>query len=77
MKVKVTTVRATVPQTAQKYRSVLFELTIPSRFIPKYDVKKESGRKMTVTTVKTRIALLFDSAMIASSFCSMERSWKS
>ena len=69
MKVKVTTVRATVPQTDQKYRSVLFELTIPCRFIPKYDVKNESGRNMTVTTVKTRIALLFDSAMIASSFC--------
>lgn len=77
MKANVTTVRATVPQTAQKYRSVLFVLTTPSRFIPKYDVKKESGRKMTVTTVKTRIALLFDSAMIASSFCSMERNWKS
>ena len=77
MRVKVTTVRAIVPQTDQKYLSVLFELTIPCRFIPKYDVKNESGRNMTVTTVKTRIALLFDSAMIASSFCSMERSWKS
>ena len=30
-----------------------------------------------VTTVKTRMALLFDSAMMASSFCSMVRSWKS
>ena len=69
MKVKVTTVRATVPQTAQKYRSVLFVLAMPCRFIPKYDVKNESGRNITVTTVKTRIALLFDSAIIASSFC--------
>ena len=69
MKVKVTTIKATVPQTAQKYRSVLSELIIPCRFIPKYDVKNESGRNMTVTTVKTRIALLFDSAIIASSFC--------
>ena len=69
MKVKVTTVKATLPQTAQKYRSVLFELIIPCRFIPKYEVKKESGRNITVTTVKTRIALLFDSAIIASSFC--------
>ncbi len=40
-------------------------------------VKNESGKKMIVTTVKTRIALLFDSAIIASSFCSIVRSWKS
>lgn len=40
-------------------------------------VKKDRGRKMIVTTVKTRMALLFDSAMIASSFCSIVRSWKS
>lgn len=40
-------------------------------------VKKDSGRKMIVTTVKTRMALLLDSAMIASSFCSIVRSWKS
>ena len=40
-------------------------------------VKKDRGRKMIVTTVKTRMALLLDSAMIASSFCSIVRSWKS
>ncbi len=40
-------------------------------------VKKDSGRNMIVTTVKTRMALLLDSAMIASSFCSIVRSWKS
>ena len=42
--------------------------------MPKYDVKKDRGRKTMVTTVKTRMALLFDSAMMASSFCSMVRS---
>lgn len=32
---------------------------------------------MMVTEVKTSIALLFDSARMASSFCSIVRSWKS
>ena len=50
---------------------------MPFTFIPKYEVKNERGRKMIVTTVKTKMALLFDSAMMASSFCSMVRSWKS
>ena len=36
-------------------------------------VKKDRGKKMIVTTVKTGMALLFDSAMIASSFCSIVR----
>ena len=40
-------------------------------------MKKERGRKMIVTTVKMRMALLLDSAMMASSFCSIVRSWKS
>jgi len=31
----------------------------------------DSGRKTIVTTVKTRIALLLDSAIKATSFCSM------
>lgn len=47
------------------------------KFIPKYEVKKDRGRNMMVTTVKRRIALLLDSAMMASSFCSMVRSWNS
>ena len=32
---------------------------------------------MMVTAVKTRIALFCDSETIASSFCSIDRSWKS
>ena len=40
-------------------------------------VKNDRGKKIMVTTVKTRMALLFDSAMMASSFCSIVRSWKS
>jgi hypothetical protein len=40
-------------------------------------VKKDSGRKMIVTAVKTRMALFWLSATTASSFCSMDRSWKS
>lgn len=64
-------------QTAQKYPCVVFSEFIPFTFIPKYEVKNERGRKIMVTTVKTRMALLFDSAMMASSFCSMVRSWKS
>jgi hypothetical protein len=45
--------------------------------MPKYEVKKDRGRKMTVTAVKTRMALFWLSAAMASSFCSMERRWKS
>ena len=45
--------------------------------MPKYEVKKDNGRKMTVTAVKTKIALFWLSAAMASSFCSMERRWKS
>lgn len=47
-----------VPQTFQKYASVLVVLTIPSRFMPKYEVKKESGRNVIVTAVKMKTALL-------------------
>lgn len=50
---------------------------MPWRFIPKYDVKKDNGRNTIVTPVKTKMALFWVSAMIASSFCSMDRSWKS
>ena len=32
-------------------------------FIPRYEVTKDSGRKMIVTRVNTIIALLFDSAL--------------
>lgn len=45
--------------------------------MPKYEVKKDSGRKTMVTDVKTNMALFWLSAVMASSFCSMERSWKS
>lgn len=69
--------RVALPQTFQKYPWSFNMADVFSKFMPKYDEKKDSGRKTIVTTVKTRTAWLFDSAMIASSFCSMVRSWKS
>jgi hypothetical protein len=47
---------ATVPHTSQNHLSSLFTPT-PFRFMPKYPVKNESGRKMIVTMVKMRMAL--------------------
>lgn len=46
-------------------------------FIPKYEVKNDKGKKMMVTAVKTKMALFWVLAMMASSFCSMDRNWKS
>ena len=52
---KITTV--TEPHIFQKYVSFLVVSMIPCKFMPKYEVKNDSGRKTTVTPVKIRIAL--------------------
>jgi hypothetical protein len=64
----------TVPQTSQKYVSVSGDRENSSKSMLKYEVKKERGRKMTVIAVKTKMALFCVSAIMASSFCSMDRS---
>lgn len=45
-----------VPQTDQKYDWPLLVSTIPSRFMPKYEAQKESGRNITVTPVNIKTA---------------------
>lgn len=41
------------------------------------EVEKERGRKIIVKTARMRMILLLDSAVMARSFCSIVRSWKS
>lgn len=43
-------------------------------FMAKYDVMNDRGRKTIVTKVMIKIALLWESAEIERSFCSMDRS---
>lgn len=63
-----------LPHSVQEQFSSLSVSANPRRFIPKYDVKKDSGRR-TVTPVK-RTALLCESATMAISFCSIEQTLK-
>jgi hypothetical protein len=48
----------------QKRLCVLDRLRMSSTFMPRYPVTNDSGRKMTVTTVKIRIAFSLDSVRI-------------